>query len=79
MLAHSTPNVPPLTPSGPLASAIITWRNSLVFHSLDKVTSLFIHVYPPVVLTVIRWVNWVRSRPLAASALGTSLLHADIG
>lgn len=30
--------------SGPLASAIITWRNSLVFHSLDKVTSLFIHI-----------------------------------
>jgi hypothetical protein len=28
---------------GPLASAIVTWRNSLVFHSLDKVTSLFIH------------------------------------
>ncbi|RXK40990.1 integral membrane protein [Tremella mesenterica] len=39
---------------GPLASAIITWRNSLVFHSLDKVTSLFIHMYPPVVLTIIR-------------------------
>lgn len=32
-----------LTP-GPLASAIITWRNSLVFHSIDKVTSLFIHM-----------------------------------
>jgi hypothetical protein len=29
---------------GPLASAIVTWRNSLVFHSLDKVTSLFIHI-----------------------------------
>ncbi|WVO14095.1 hypothetical protein L204_101723 [Cryptococcus depauperatus] len=39
---------------GPLASAIITWRNSLVFHSMDKVTSLFIHIYPPIVLTVIR-------------------------
>ncbi len=26
------------------------WRNSLVFHSLDKVTSLFIHVMPPVAL-----------------------------
>ncbi|ORX33786.1 hypothetical protein BD324DRAFT_638568 [Kockovaella imperatae] len=38
---------------GPLASAIITWRNSLVFHSLDKVTSLFIHIYPPLTLTVI--------------------------
>ncbi|GMK55113.1 hypothetical protein CspeluHIS016_0201690 [Cutaneotrichosporon spelunceum] len=30
---------------GPLASAIITWRNSLVFHSIDKVTSLFIHIF----------------------------------
>lgn len=32
------------------AIAIVMWRNSLVFHSLDKVTSLFIHVMPPVVL-----------------------------
>lgn len=30
---------------GPIASAIITWRNSMVFHSLDKVISLFIHMY----------------------------------
>ncbi|KAK5995834.1 Glycerophosphocholine acyltransferase 1 [Cladobotryum mycophilum] len=28
------------------AVAIIMWRNSLVFHSLDKVTSLFIHIMP---------------------------------
>ena len=39
---------------GSLASAVITWRNSLVFHDFDKVTSLFIHVYPPLVFTVIR-------------------------
>ncbi|THV05350.1 hypothetical protein K435DRAFT_790173 [Dendrothele bispora CBS 962.96] len=39
---------------GSLASAVITWRNSLVFHDLDKVTSLFIHIYPPLVFTVIR-------------------------
>lgn len=39
---------------GPLATAIATWRNSLVFHSVDKVTSLFIHVYPPFVMTVLR-------------------------
>lgn len=32
------------------AVAIVMWRNSLVFHSLDKVTSLFIHVMPPVML-----------------------------
>ena len=32
------------------AVAIAMWRNSLVFHSLDKVTSLFIHIMPPVTL-----------------------------
>ncbi|KAI9513475.1 hypothetical protein F5148DRAFT_1273104 [Russula earlei] len=39
---------------GVVASAIITWRNSLVFHDADKVTSLFIHIYPPFTFTVIR-------------------------
>ncbi|KAI0301270.1 hypothetical protein BC826DRAFT_988459 [Russula brevipes] len=39
---------------GAVASAIITWRNSLVFHDSDKVTSLFIHIYPPFTFTVIR-------------------------
>ena len=32
------------------AIAIVMWRNSLVFHSMDKVVSLFIHVMPPVTL-----------------------------
>lgn len=41
---------------GSLASAVITWRNSLVFHDLDKVTSLYIHMYAPFTFTVIRWV-----------------------
>eukprot|EP01029_Cantina_marsupialis_P012184 TRINITY_DN2691_c0_g2_i1.p1 TRINITY_DN2691_c0_g2~~TRINITY_DN2691_c0_g2_i1.p1 ORF type:complete len:430 (+),score=95.83 TRINITY_DN2691_c0_g2_i1:94-1383(+) len=35
--------------NGPLATAIYTWRNSLVFHNLDKLTSLFIHIGPPLV------------------------------
>ncbi|KAJ4491287.1 hypothetical protein C8J55DRAFT_449720 [Lentinula edodes] len=39
---------------GSLASAVITWRNSLVFHDQDKVTSLFIHIYAPFSFTVIR-------------------------
>ncbi|KAF8204844.1 hypothetical protein BJ912DRAFT_1052166 [Pholiota molesta] len=39
---------------GSLASAVITWRNSLVFHDQDKVTSLFIHIYGPLSFTVIR-------------------------
>ncbi|KAG8838380.1 hypothetical protein FRB91_007649, partial [Serendipita sp. 411] len=39
---------------GSLASAVITWRNSLVFHDIDKVTSLFIHIYAPFTFTAIR-------------------------
>lgn len=41
---------------GSLASAVITWRNSLVFHDWDKVVSLYIHIYPPLVFTAIRFV-----------------------
>ncbi|CAF1087270.1 unnamed protein product [Adineta ricciae] len=40
---------------GPLAVAIILWRNSLVFHSFDKVTSIFIHMYPPLTMFTLRW------------------------
>ncbi|KAI9777921.1 MAG: hypothetical protein M1839_008456 [Geoglossum umbratile] len=32
------------------AWAIAMWRNSMVFHSIDKVTSLMIHIMPPVAL-----------------------------
>jgi len=41
--------------NGPLAMAIAMWRNSLVFHSLDKMTSIFIHILPPVVMFSQRW------------------------
>ncbi|KAF9892882.1 hypothetical protein FE257_000471 [Aspergillus nanangensis] len=32
------------------AIAIAMWRNSMVFHSMDKVVSLFIHIIPPTAL-----------------------------
>ena len=41
--------------AGPLAVAIPAWRNSLVFHSLDKVTSVFVHGLPPLLLFASRW------------------------
>jgi len=41
--------------TGPLAVAIPTWRNSLVFHSLDKVTSAYIHALPPLLCFLMRW------------------------
>ncbi|GLC50735.1 hypothetical protein PLESTB_000426200 [Pleodorina starrii] len=41
--------------TGPLAWSILTFRNSLVFHDLDKVTSLFLHLVPALVSWSLRW------------------------
>lgn len=38
---------------GTLSFAVITWRNSLVLHSIEKTTSTFIHILPPVVFHTI--------------------------
>jgi hypothetical protein len=43
--------------TGPLLMAVIAWSNSLVFHDIDRVTSLFIHLFPPTVLYAERWHN----------------------
>jgi len=37
-----------LSSQGPLLTAIVVWGNSLVFHDIDKLTSVFIHIYPPI-------------------------------
>lgn len=42
---------------GPLSWAVVTWRNSLVFHSLDKITSVFIHLGPPLLMYELRWMT----------------------
>ena len=42
---------------GVLMMAIVVWQNSLVFHSLDKLTSIFIHVFPPLTLHLYRLYN----------------------
>lgn len=41
---------------GTLSFAVITWRNSLVIHSLDKCTSCFIHIIPVCTMNVIHHV-----------------------
>ncbi|KAK6463049.1 hypothetical protein DFJ63DRAFT_101694 [Scheffersomyces coipomensis] len=38
---------------GTLSFAVITWRNSLVLHSIEKTTSSFVHVMPPVTMFVL--------------------------
>lgn len=40
---------------GPLAWSILAFRNSLVFHSVDKITSLFLHLFPPCACWAARW------------------------
>ncbi|KAG8376189.1 hypothetical protein BUALT_Bualt09G0037300 [Buddleja alternifolia] len=40
---------------GPLAWALIVWRCSLVFNSVDKIVSVFIHLLPGLVYFTIRW------------------------
>lgn len=63
---------------GSLASAVITWRNSLVFHDVDKVTSLFIHIYAPFTFTTIRHYlpNSVAKFPALAEVPHLNPLHA---
>lgn len=38
---------------GTLSFAVITWRNSLVLHSIEKTTSSFIHIMPPITVFVL--------------------------
>eukprot|EP00246_Nothoceros_aenigmaticus_P004323 TRINITY_DN15828_c0_g1_i1.p1 TRINITY_DN15828_c0_g1~~TRINITY_DN15828_c0_g1_i1.p1 ORF type:complete len:355 (-),score=31.99 TRINITY_DN15828_c0_g1_i1:398-1462(-) len=40
---------------GPLAWALIVWRCSLVFSSVDKIISVLIHLLPGTVFFIIRW------------------------
>ena len=41
--------------NGPLSAAIVAFRNSLVYHKIDYLTSLAIHAVPMTIMTHIRW------------------------
>ena len=51
---------------GPICLAIPFWNNSLVFHSLDKVTSFFLHAFPPIIMHLHRWKFIENNLPLDA-------------
>lgn len=40
---------------GPVGIATVVWRCSLVFHSIDKVTTVLVHVLPACIMTKYRW------------------------
>ncbi|ELP85628.1 hypothetical protein EIN_409170 [Entamoeba invadens IP1] len=44
---------------GPLLMAIPMWKNSLVFHDLDRLTSVYIHLFPALVMYCIRWHTYI--------------------
>ena len=48
---------------GPLSAAIVLWRNSLVFHDVDKVTSVFIHIMPPLLMYCLKWKTLMYTQP----------------
>lgn len=54
-------------------SAIIMWRNSIVFHSMDKMTSMFIHILPALVIFSLRWSDHISRKeyPLYEEMDGT--------
>lgn len=41
--------------NGPLTLAIILWRNSFVFHDYEKMTSVYLHLYPCLLTYALRW------------------------
>ncbi|XP_030952998.1 uncharacterized membrane protein C776.05-like [Quercus lobata] len=55
---------------GPLAWALIVWRCSLVFSSVDKIVSVLIHLLPGIVFFTIRW--WDPATFAAMHPEGTS-------
>jgi hypothetical protein len=44
-----------LLANGPVLWAILAWRNSMVFHDPDKMTSVFIHIFPALLSYAQRW------------------------
>ena len=46
--------------TGPTFLAIIVYRNSLVFHDIDKITNLFLHAFPGILIHMYRW-NYIKN------------------
>lgn len=66
--------------TGPLAWSVLAFRNSLVYHDLDKVTSLYLHFVPALVSWTMRWYHDdARFGPLEAQggAAGTAAAAVD--
>ncbi|KAF4678253.1 hypothetical protein FOZ60_016886 [Perkinsus olseni] len=61
--------------TGPLAWAVLVFRNSLVFHSVDKITSCFIHLGPLFMVTLLRWRTDEMRTNFTSSSSSSTLNH----
>ena len=59
---------------GPLTWAIVVWRNSIVFHDYDKITSVYIHFLPCLLYYCLRWHG---SAPISSPALFSGIASAN--
>ena len=59
---------------GPVAWAIAMWRNALVFHSLDKITSVCIHILPCITIFAMTWMDDTHQHRLNSSYFTISFL-----
>jgi hypothetical protein len=50
--------------NGPFGIAVPAFRNSLVFHRVDNMTSLFIHMIPLISSWTLRWFTMYHELPL---------------
>ncbi|RHZ20703.1 hypothetical protein DYB37_007912 [Aphanomyces astaci] len=41
--------------NGPLVWAVVLWRNSLVFHDIDRMSGVFIHIMPCLLYYCVHW------------------------
>jgi hypothetical protein len=57
--------------NGPLLAAVVAWHNSLVFHDVDKVTSLMVHVFPALVTFTRRWLPGSEGGAAGVTGLGS--------
>jgi len=63
--------------NGPLAAAIIMWKNAIVFHDWDKMFSFIIHYHPALVTYTLRWYHPVGraiTHPLSIYTLAAALV-----
>lgn len=68
--------------NGPVAIATVVFRNSLVFHDADRMTSVFIHVVPMCVTYVVRWYPQFTSMywyTTFSSTLASGVTNSSVG